>query len=357
MKKLTLVFGYLAVILIALFAWFKINHWPGAHVLLLAGSFVFILGYAPLLYLVRKDLVENGLQKLINLLGMLTMMFFGAAVLFRVLHWPYPVFFSCSAYTLLVITLLLMIYQAIGKKGFGFSLVNHNISILAFLVLIIMVFMELTTVPKSILQDFSPVITSQNKEIQYFTGKTAALFENFDKTPDNAVTQAYLQKAEEVKSTSDSLVNYIKSVGEELMFMAHKKQISFDSLEDLSCKANRKVGYQLMVTQKNDSIFKAKYTQYKAFMTENTNSRGKEILDLFFTIDDSIITDKYGKSTDWSTRRFKLTLASILTQLNADIVHVRLVESETINYLQAMQAKAALKGQEVKDKLNEKIVK
>jgi hypothetical protein len=198
--------------------------------------------------------------------------------------------------------------------------------------------MEITTIPKAIVGDFDQNIATQRMEIKFFTNKTNSLFENLDKTSNIPAIQEYLKKAEEVRAQSDSMVAFIRSMGESMMFMADERKISFDSTETLCKKANGKVAMKFMAEQKNDSIYNAKLKVYKEFVSGNTNSRGKEILDMFFAQQDSVSTKECNRDNCNSRCNCK-SLISVIMDLHADILHIRMLESETINYLQTMQAK------------------
>ena len=98
-----------------------------------------------------------------------------------------------------------------------------------------------------------------------------------------------------------------------------------------------------MIEQKKDSIYSASFAAFKTFIEPNTNSKGKEILDQFFTIKDTVYTTP-DQTFNWSEFKFRHSLIAVLAGLNSDILHIRMLEAETINYLQTMQAKAMLRN-------------
>lgn len=338
MKKVTVVLGYLAVICIAIFATHKFFHWPGANVAAIVGAVIFSLVYAPLLYRERMNTSDTLGKKIFDGVVLAAMVFFGGAFLVQVMHWPGNPALSCIAYSLLIIIILMQIYRAITEEDPDRSLDRHSLAIITAIVLTIVVFIELTTIPKSIVSDFDQNISTQRKEIQFFENKTNTLFENLDKTSNISAIQEYMKKAEDVRVQSDSLVAYIRSMGEAMMFMADEKKVSFDSTENLTKKANTKVGVKFMTENHNDSVYQVKLMAYKEFMSKNTNSRGKEILDMFFVKQDSLNAGD-SKGENLGVSRYHKSVISVMMDLNADILHIRMLESETINYLQTMQAK------------------
>jgi len=339
MKKITLAAGYLAVVCIAIFATHKIMHWPGANVAAIAGSVLFSLIYAPLLYWERLKTSDTMLKKVFNLVVMAAMVFFGGSFLAYVMHWCGNPALACIAYSLMILVILLQVFRAITETESEGSMGRHNLSIVSAIVLTVVVFMELTTMPKSILTDFNQNIATQRLEIQFYTNKTNALFDNLDKTSNIPGVQDYLKKAEAVRAQSDSLIFFIRSMGESMMFMADGQKISFDSTENLCKRGNMKVGEKFMTEERNDSIYQLKLKGYTDFLSANTNSRGKEVLDLFFAKQDSASSAVDCSTTNCCSRCYCKSVISVIMDLNADILHIRMLESETINYLQTMQAK------------------
>ena len=342
MKKLAVLFGYLAMICIALFAWFKMAHYPGANCLVELGSIFFCLGFAPLWTWVRFKSAENTMNKVIDVLAFLSMFFLGVSVVAKALHWGCGQANFCIGSTFLILVILFVVVQAFKESDPWKQLTLHTFSIVAGIALTLTTFMQLTTVPKNTLYDFTSVISTQNKEIQYFTGKSNSFFENFDKNAANGDAAGYYAKAQQVNASCDSLVKFIRPMGEEMMFAADKKQVSFDSIENLCHVDYLDACTEACTSKGKDSIYTVKLNQFKTFMLENTNSRGKEVLDMFFP---GMVKDSAQSccATKSSCSCCCCILLCQLTDLNASILHIRILQAETMNYLQTMQAKAMLR--------------
>ncbi|HRY32675.1 MAG TPA: hypothetical protein P5531_06880 [Bacteroidales bacterium] len=346
MKKLSIFFGYLAVVLIALFAWFKLQHWPGAAVLLLAGCIVFCLGFLPLWFLVRYKQAVSILGKLIVFAAFLTMFMFGFTLLAKSYHWFFAIGLSCAGYSLLIITIILSVIQAFKDPDEVRSLTGHTFSIASALVLTIWVFLELITIPRGMFREFLGVIETQNKEIGYFTEKSNSMFANFDQgAAVNPQAQAYMEKAVQVNAATDSLIAYLKSAGEDLMFMADDEVIPWDSVQNLCNLTDTKAACRYFCDPAKDSLYHLKYAQYREFMKENTNSRGQEMLDLFFPDMEADSASSCGTDEDCCA----YTVTSSLIWINAEILHARMLQAETMNYLQAMYARALNRVSEEKE--------
>lgn len=341
MKKLAVLFGYLALICIALYAWFKIAHFPGADLMVWLGAIFFCLGFAPLWSWTRFKAAENSLNKIISVVAFLTMFFLGVSVIAKALYWGCGMINACIGDTFLIILILLVIIQAFKEGDPWKQLSLHSFSILAGIALTLFTFLQLTTIPKNTLNQFTSVIETQNKEIQYFTGKSNSFFENFDKNAPNADAAGYYEKAKEVNTECDSLTAFIRTMGEDMMFQADKKKVSFDSIQNLCHPYYKKACNETCKVNGKDSIYSVKLEKFRTFMGENTNSRGKEVLDMFFPAPVKDSTQSCGSNS--SCCCCCCTLLCQLTDLNATILHIRILQAETMNYLQTMQAKAMLK--------------
>lgn len=355
MKKLTILFGYLAAICMALFLIFKVGHYPGTFWLMMASCFLFSLVYAPLLFVQRLKAAENLSKKILSVLVFLAMLLAGVTLSAKFAHCSFAQPLACITYTLIILVILFQIWKGIKAKEPKCQLTNHNLAIGMTMVLVLFTFLQMSTLPRGILDEFNCVTGNQDKEITYFTAKANSFFENFDKNAGgNATAENYYVKAQEINAQSDSLVAYIRSVGEEMIQLAEKKPVSFDSLENVCHKANVKAVEEVLYEQHKDSLLQAKMAAYATFVGENTNSRGKEILDAFFTPVQPDSTQACAKKCEKKCSQASCcgqgcctcTLICQLSTFRADILHIRMLQAETLNYLQTMQAKAMMKVEE-----------
>ncbi len=335
--------GYLSAICILSSFIFKAMHMPGANVLMIAGTVLFIAGFAPLLFFIRNKASENTITKLGNIIAFLAMIVVSAGVMLKFLHLNYSGPVILTGIVLTSIFTLMMVILAIGQKDDRWSINYHSTAIMLMITVSLIAFIWISRTPVQILTDFDQIILTQNNEIKFYDTKTNGIFDNLDKSPNNNAAASFYQKSVEVKTKADSLVNFLRSVGEELMYKADSKSIPYDSILLLKSRANRAVCVELMIEQKKDSIYSASFAAFKTFIEPNTNSKGKEILDQFFTIKDTVYTTP-DQTFNWSEFKFRHSLIAVLAGLNSDILHIRMLEAETINYLQTMQAKAMLRN-------------
>jgi hypothetical protein len=82
---------------------FKINHWPGAGYILILGTFSGILLFIPALLLNRLNDQENKVKRPVYILGAAGFVLYIAGMLFKIQHWPLSTTFMIAGLLLLCI--------------------------------------------------------------------------------------------------------------------------------------------------------------------------------------------------------------------------------------------------------------
>lgn len=81
--------GYVSSLMILVSALFKIQHWPGANVLMLTGVFFLSVVFLPLLFILRfKSSEENNRSIVLSSIAFVSSLLICMGILFRVMHWP-----------------------------------------------------------------------------------------------------------------------------------------------------------------------------------------------------------------------------------------------------------------------------
>ena len=360
MKKLTLSLGYISVFMVFAAAIFKINHWPGAGVLIVLGGFIFALIYGPLLFSMRNKIGVTGLQKFLNLWVLILMILIPTGFVFKMMHWPGGGIGVMISNIALISFIPLMIIHAVTEKDESKKMILHNDSIVLIFITAFSIFLWFGGMSKYIYNQFLTIDKTTLKEIKFFDNKTNDLFSIFESSVKaNATGKKYFDIAAELKIKSDSLVGYIKSIEEELINQTGQEKFSLDSLEKLINKDNYDIPTRLMVGIEQDGKsgkgmeYKNKLISYNEFMVKNTNNRGKSVLELFFNTNDPVGQIDREEERYWVTIRFyNIPLIKVLIDFNLDILHIRMLEAETMEYLQFMGSKEmpVIRKDEVKEK-------
>lgn len=89
MKKTMKISGLIAPILLSFGSLFKIQHWPGASVLLVLGFLLLSFVFLPSAIYVNYKEVSNRTKKWTHVIGFLGTFFISVGFLFKIQHWPY----------------------------------------------------------------------------------------------------------------------------------------------------------------------------------------------------------------------------------------------------------------------------
>lgn len=88
MKKTMKIFGVIAPIVLSLGALFKIEHWPGAGILMVLGFFLLSFVFLPSAIYVNYKEVSNRTKKWLHFTGFLGTFLLSVSFLFKIMHWP-----------------------------------------------------------------------------------------------------------------------------------------------------------------------------------------------------------------------------------------------------------------------------
>ena len=88
MKTTIKIIGFIALFFIALGTLFKLMFWPGATLSLLIGNLSFTLIFIPLFFIQRFISSETTIEKTTNIIGFISLLFVFLGSIFKVQHWP-----------------------------------------------------------------------------------------------------------------------------------------------------------------------------------------------------------------------------------------------------------------------------
>jgi hypothetical protein len=134
MKQKLYIFGLVTTMVIFTGTIFKVNHWPGAGILLTLGMAIFVLGFLPASLLNLYGREGNKQNKLLFFVTYLTCFVVFIAMLFKIQHWP----FAGIALTVALpfpFVVFLPVFLYITGKNKNFNIYN-TVSVLFLLALV-----------------------------------------------------------------------------------------------------------------------------------------------------------------------------------------------------------------------------
>ena len=144
MKRFMYILGTIAPSLLILGAFFKLQHWPGASVLITLGTFLLAAVYLPVFAMVSiRDTREKGkkVNKSLYIAGVVTGFIFLTGILFKIMHWPGAnVALTVSVLLTLVLFIPILVSHAIRDKENQLQNFSILIFILAMMSVNILVF-------------------------------------------------------------------------------------------------------------------------------------------------------------------------------------------------------------------------
>jgi hypothetical protein len=350
MKKSTLITGYVAAFILFIGMLFKLQHYPGAGIMIVIGCVVFSLGYGVMLFLDRNKMADNSYQKFINVLVLILILVIPNSFMFKVMHWPGGGILFWLSHLLLIISIPFLIVQAVKATDPLKKLDFHNIALVFIVLTGFSLFLMSTGSWSTILKSFNPINKNIITEMKYNESKSTELFAIMENNVNaNNTGKEYLDKGTEIKNMGDTLNTFIVNMQKLMMSTTDQKDGNPDSLENLRELSIHGVSDTVASIEKIvGQQLKEKLMAYKELVSQNTNSRGKEIIRLFFNTSDTVQAD--GKPMTWETAKFdQLPLISVLVTLNQLRSDIRLLEAETMSYLQAMAAISKANAEEKKE--------
>jgi len=240
MKKFMYILGTIAPSLLILGALFKLQHWPGASVLIVVGAFLLGAVYLPVFAMVsmrdtRKK--EKKVNKTLYVTGVITGFIFITGVLFKIMHWP-GAGIALTVSVLLTVVLFIPVLVAHALKDKENQLQNFSILIfvLSFMAVNIMVFA--LKVSKNVLTSMVVSATVNMKTAQSLEAGNTLFLDRA--LMDGSLAPDQLEQARYIHEQTKSLDGFLQDLMTEILLASHEDNrmaIAGDGSIDLS-KAN-----------------------------------------------------------------------------------------------------------------------
>ena len=222
MKKFMYILGTIAPSLLIIGAIFKLQHWPGASVLIVIGSFLLAAVYLPVFAMVsmrdtRKR--EKKVNKTLYVAGVITGFIFITGVLFKIMHWPGAgVSLTVSVLLTVVVFIPILVVHALKDKENQVQNFSILIFVLSFMAVNIMVFA--LKVSKNVLTSMR--ITAKENMMttrMLETGNTLVLTAA---DMDSTLAPDLLDQANFLHKKTDALDNFLQEIMVEILLATDK---------------------------------------------------------------------------------------------------------------------------------------
>ncbi len=310
---------------------FKVMHWPGSLLFLFYGWSIILLLFLPMLLIAKLKEVKTAKEKLIYVLGMISLIIFEFATMAKMFHWPGAGFFMLIGSVLLIGTFLpLFTAMKIKQNQINTGQFIFIITISMFTVILTMLLSF--NVSQPVLECFTNEDINNSKILKYYEAKhnqelTVAKL-NSDTTKTSAQQIAIIESADKLtKIILELKLNLVQEV-EQVDKNTAVKLIADPQLIERKDNYDR-VNMYLRWPEENKILapLKEELNNFKKLSIETTSvdpDLSKTIESLFDTSDKK----QNEENITWEEANFRNTLLiGTLARLSDIEKNVRIVES------------------------------
>lgn len=340
-KLFTHLTGFLAGFLFAISFLFKIQHWPGTGILMLVATIITSLGFIPAFFINQFKEADSKAQKTAFVFGLLGAVAYLFGFYFKMNHWPgASILLLSGSFFLLVLAFPVFILS--HYKSYENVSSRFIFMVFAVVWFIVPTFLMSMNVSEDTYKGIRESETLAENHIEYLTAKNAKLL-----TKIAATTSPELLKNKEIataiKQQSDELMNDIQNVKSKLIQYVSgdssvvNQQITIEKIAHMDL-GNRNAGEFVLFRDGVAQKIQDKLEKYTMFIIQQA---GKE---------DNInvmLSELLSISTLNSTSHRSLSVITSIHQLSSIQEKVRMAESLCLQGLAAKATKEPLlaKGQ------------
>jgi hypothetical protein len=225
MKKFMYILGTIAPSLLIIGAFFKLQHWPGASVLIVMGSFLLGAVYLPVFAMVsirdtRKK--EKRVNKTLYVAGVITGFIFITGILFKIMHWP-GANVALTASVLLAVAFFIPVLVSHALKDKENQMQNFSILIfvLAFMAVNIMVFA--LKVSKNVLHSMRVSAKENIMTSRMLASENTLVLQAAQR--DSSLSAEVLDQASLIHTQTMKLDTYIGDLMADIVKLSHKDNL------------------------------------------------------------------------------------------------------------------------------------
>jgi hypothetical protein len=321
MKNKIYIFGIVLLILFTIGAIFKINHFPGAGILISVSLILFSLVFCPMA-LVSAYRAERK-HAFIYIIGGITIAINFVGALFKIMHWPGAGIMLTIGIIIPFILFLPAYLNYQGKKGVRNI---KNLILVLFLLVYIsaMDAMMALNVSKAIIDDVSLVNDHYALLAAYYQESTQDHLSDLD--------SADLTTGKMLAEKTDHLVSEINQLKEALVIEVSKQNdgaVSKESGIDMykvMGRDNRNVSSHVMMGESRALDLKQSINEYKHFLNDISENQQAAFIDKYLNTNDF---EWEGNVYSWEEIYFEgAMLVWAINHLTSLEFRVRLVEAE-----------------------------
>ncbi|MCK4855481.1 MAG: hypothetical protein KAT31_14485 [Bacteroidales bacterium] len=226
MKKFMYILGMIAPAMLITGTIFKIQHWPGAGVLLVLSLFLLGAIYLPAFVMVKiRDTRKKGKQ--VNMpmyiFGLIAGIIFIAGAMFKIQHWPGAnIMIILSGIVTVFVFIPILVIQALKDKENQVQNFTILIFVLSFVAITFMIYA--LRVSKNVLTAFTVAAEGHINSTEIVEARNKGYLDQIELAdPDS---EAIILKAKEITARTDALDDYIQDMIVEIVVKSHPDNLA-----------------------------------------------------------------------------------------------------------------------------------
>ncbi len=312
MDKMTNKLGLISLSVIFIAFFLKINHLPGANILLLMS-----LGGAVPFFIVLYGIgsIKTGMNVIFLIFGGFSLVQLSVGSLFKILHWPGAnIIFYAGFAILLILLLIFSISSSSKKENTESALQASDYLILTVLVLVIGI-QGMATRSADVVDFDRTFIETQTKNRQAVSDFEVLLPEM--ETDTKAIVDQFIKESVGIVETIDSIkMNLLQASGVDEISQLDAKQLE-----------NKNIVGQVFILQQESNRLKAALDKHRQLIADHDSIfMLAEQANVLLNTDDHIVPE-YGEIIPWEYYMFdhkNLTSAFIiLNEMESDVLLLR----------------------------------
>ncbi|MCF8346183.1 MAG: hypothetical protein K9G38_03145 [Bacteroidales bacterium] len=335
MKKIMYIIGSVAPILVIAGTVFKVQHWPGASIMLVVGLFLLAAVYLPVFVSIKiRDTRKEGkpVNKGVYYIGLISGIIFILGAMFKIMHWPgASIMITLAGLVTVAVFIPMLVVNAIRDKE---NQVQSFTILIFFLSFIAIAFMSFALrISKSVMDSFD--LAAVNNTIT-----ANALYENNIYYLNESLSgRSTMENIDVFTGKIDKLNGYIENTMVSMVKEAHDKNAeAVDSNNNIDFrlvrnKDNMNAPAYIMLGIENNvargEVIKEMIEDLKASITDLESERLTALAAKL--LDTSPVKDE--ENASWVSHNFEhVPLMSVMVQLTNIQVNTRIIETAILNY-------------------------
>lgn len=327
---------------------FKLMHWPGSSWMLLFGWLILIVLFLPVLMIIKRQNSKSSKEKYLYTFGIISIALYALATLFKVLHLP-------GAGALIILGNILMV--AFFIPIFSFSKLNEEkyvtgrfiFLITASLYFVLFSSLLALNVSKDILGVFSRNSQQTIKANHYLDEKTAFYYNKLQ-------DENHKIFADHLSTQGNEIIATIKDIEVEMVSLSDKTTkseaaVKLESVNMIIAKDNWDVVHKEILENGKANALKESIRKFREILEQNKELNHTNAIALLETPDPIKPVNQYYEAFTWDTLYFyHTTIIGAITTLNQWEKNVRQVQLDAFRNLYYKEL-VAMRTKHVSDSL------